>query len=237
MEEAEKKYQMLTNKIMYTFILYVLFLGCQHNNKKTGTVSAKDELVMVEPLKEDTLNQDKNKDFIDEKNIVVIPDTSINKKLFLENYKSLSNFCSNKKSLPLVEMLRESPVVIFGNKSEKQYLLAYQYEGSSLNNYSCFEIGYFEDDIDVKLEKFNKIEEVDFHTESGLRLGLSFEEVVQIKGGGYKQQKISDYIVLNYRIEDYENSFLKEYNMPGYFIEIKLKNNMVSNIKFGFDYP
>jgi len=240
MEEAEGGYQMLMSKIMFTLILSVSLLGCQSNNEKTDVVGETTELVVAEPLKTDTasiLKQVKN--IIPEKKAInIVPDTTINKRLFLENYKSLSNFYSSEKPLVLVERLRESPVIIFGNKSNKEYLLAYQYEGNTENAYSCFEIGYFEEDKNVSLEKFNQTDETNFQTESGLRLGLSLEEVIRIKGQEYEQQKSGDYIVLNYKIEDYENSlFLKEYNMPGYFIEIRLKDNIVRKITFGFDYP
>ena len=197
-------------------------------------------MVVAEPLKTDTasiLKQVKN--IIPEKKAInIVPDTTINKKLFLENYKSLSNFYSNENPLELVERLRESPVIIFGNESNKEYLLAYQYGGNMENAFSCFEIGYFEDDKNVSLETFNQTRENNFQTESGLHLGLSLDDVIRIKGQEYEQQKSGDYIVLNYKIEDYENSlFLKEYNMPGYFIEIRLKDNIVRKITFGFDYP
>lgn len=240
MEEVEGGYQMLMSKIMFTLILSVWLLGCQSNNEKTDVVGKTTELVATEPLKVDTasiLKQEKN--IIPEKKAInIVPDTTINKKLFLENYKSLSDFYSNKNSLVLVERLRESPVIIFGNKSNKEYLLAYQYEGNTENAFSCFEIGYFEDDKNVSLETFNQTGENSFQTESGLRLGLSLNDVIRIKGQEYEQQKSGDYIVLNYKIEDYENSlFLKEYNMPGYFIEIRLKDNIVRKITFGFDYP
>lgn len=240
MEEVEGKYQMLMNKIMFTSILFALLLGCQSSNEKTNVTENTTELVVTEPLRIDTpsiLNQEKN--IIPEKRVVnIVPDTTINKKLFLENYKSLSNFYSSEKPLVLVERLRESPVIIFGNKSNKEYLLAYQYEGNTENAYSCFEMGYFEDDKNISLRKSNKTDETSFQTESGLCLGLSLEEVIRIKGQEYEQQKSGDYIVLNYRIEDYENSpFLREYNMPSYFIEIKLENNIVKKIIFGFDYP
>lgn len=240
MEEAEGGYQMLMSKIIFTPFLFVLLLGCQSNNEKTDVVRDKTELVVAEPLKTDTaliLKQEKN--ITTEKRVInIVPDKTINKKLFLENYQSLSNFYSNENPLELVEMLRESPIIIFGNKSNTGYLLAYHYEGNTENAFSCFEIGFFEDDKNVSLQTLYQTRENNFKTESGLRLGLSLADVIRIKGKEYEQQKSGDYMVLSYKIEDFENSlFLKEYNMSGYFIEIMLKDDIVRKITFGFFYP
>lgn len=230
---------MSMNKITDAFILFLL-LGSLSDNKKMNIVEEKRELPVAEFLKADTVpvHQQENRFVPEKKAVTVIPDTTINNKLFLENYKSLSNFYSDEKPLILVEGLRENPVIIFASKSLKEYLLAYRYEGNIENAYSCFEIGYFEEDRKVKLEKAIRVKESKFQTESGLCLGLSLKDVIRIKGEGYEQQKSGDYIVLNYKVEDFENSsFLQQYNMPGYFIKIKLKNNIVTNITFGFDYP
>lgn len=231
---------MLMSKIIFTLILSVWLFGCQSNNRKTDVIGGTTELNVAEPLKTDTasiLRQEIHS--IREKTAInIVPDTTINKKLFLENYKSLSNFYSNENPLKLVERMRQSPVFIFGNESNKEYLLAFQYEGNTENAFSCFEIGYFEDDKSISLEAFYQTKENNFQTESGLRLGLSLADVIRIKGQEYEQQKSEDYTVLSYKIEDYKNSlFLKEYNMPSYFIDIRLKDNIVRKITFGFDYP
>jgi hypothetical protein len=215
--------------------------GCQPNIERNNIVEAKTELAVTNPLKIDTtlISKEKGGEFIPPKKTVnIVPDTTINNKFFLKDYKSLSNFYSTNDPLLLVEEIRESPVIIFGNKSNKEYLLAYQYEGDTENAYSCFEIGYFEDDKMLSLERSNQTEETNFQTESGLRLGLSLDEITLIKGKEYEQQESGGYVVINYSIEDYKNSpFLKRYNMPGYFIQIRLKNNAVRKITFGFDYP
>lgn len=238
MEKMEGGHLMLMSKIMFMSIFFALLIGCKFNNRKTNVLDKKNEQVVLESLKTDTLlNEEKN--IISEiKKNNISPDTTINKKLFLENNMSLSNFYSREKPLVLVERLRESSVIIFGNKSNKEYLLAYQYEGNTENTYSCFEIGYFEDDKKISFENSNQSDEINFQTESGLCLGLSLEEITRIKGSKYEQHKLENYRVLIYKIEDYKNSsFLKEYNMPSYFIEIWLENNIVKKIKFGFDYP
>lgn len=244
MEEMEGGYQMLMSKLIIVFVLNLfMLLGCQSNKKQPIDVLEKEIVLPVlqasNPNTKSVPTQEKDDGFIHAKKVLsVVPDTTINNKLFLENYKSLSNFYLSDKSLSLVERLRESPVVIFGNKSKKEYLLAYQYEGNMENAYSCFEIGYFENDKNIIIAKYNQTDETNFETESGLRLGLSLEDVIHIKGREYEQLKSDDYTELNYNIKNYESSiFLKKYNMPGYFIKIKLKSNRVTNIIIGFDYP
>ena len=234
--------RILMSKTLFPIISFVL-LGCQCNNEKAAqTIIEAFDTSVSNPLKIDTavvLNIKEDNGIIQKKKgESTIPDTTINNKIRLENHRSLSTFYLTKTPLSIVERLRESPVIIFRNKSDREYLLAYQFEGNTENAYSCFEIGYFEDDENINLEKSNQTQETYFQTESGLRLGLSLEDVTQIKGQEYEKLQSGHYTVLRYKIDDYESSnFLKKYKFPVYFIEIKLKNNSVTNIKFGFSYP
>jgi hypothetical protein len=242
MEEVGEGFQILMSKTVFPIISFVL-LGCQCNTEKTAqTIIESIDTTVSNPLKIDkvvVLNLKEDNGVIKkEKGESIIPDTTINNKIILENYRSLSTFYMTKRPLSIVEGLRENPVIIFRNESDREYLLAYQYEGNTENAFSCFEIGYVEDDEIISLEKSNQTQETYFQTESGLRLGLSLEEVTQIKGREYVKQKSGDYTVLRYKIDDFENSnFLKKFNFPEYFIEIKLRNNIVANLKFGFSYP
>ncbi len=239
---SEEGCRILISIPLFPLISFVL-LGCQCNNEKTAqTIIEAIDTSVSNPLKIDTavvLNIKEDNGIIQKKKGErTIPDTTINNKIILENYRSLSTFYLTKRPLSIVEGLRENPVIIFRNESDREYLLAYQYEGNTENAFSCFEIGYVEDDEIISLEKSNQTQETYFQTESGLRLGLSLEDVTQIKGREYVKQKSGDYTVLRYKIDDYENSnFLKKFNFPEYFIEIKLRNNIVANLKFGFSYP
>ncbi|MGS2764688.1 hypothetical protein [Sinomicrobium sp. M5D2P9] len=225
------------SKKMIVPVLLALLLGCQPNTKKKDTFS---ESVISDTLKKDSISSshwEKDKIVSDKKYVEIVPDTTINQKLFLENENSLSDFYHSPRSLALIERIRESPVIIFGNKNNSEYLLAYQYEGNTENAFSCFEIGYFNDQITLR-EKTNPTESSDFKTESGIGLGISMEDVIQIKGENYKVEESEGYRIMTYRMDDYGNSsFLKRYNMPGYFIRIALKDDIVRRITFGFDYP
>lgn len=162
--------------------------------------------------------------------VLFIPDSTVNGRLFLNNQESARQFYSKISSEELIERFRESPILVFSSKSN-EYLIAYQYEGAGNNEFSCFEIGDIKDlkNITIIESDYNK-----FETESNLRLGLSFEELKRIKGEVYKRE--GDKVI--YSDEDYLNSsFLKRYNMPAYFLECTMKNDTVHKIKFGFEYP
>ena len=162
----------------------------------------------------------------------VQPDTLIQGFLALNNYSYSERFNDNLTSKNQVEFLRESPVFIFSSKHKSEYLLAYQYEGATKGEFSCFEIGYRSDletthsSIGVELERFV--------LESGVQLGLTLEELLKIKGNNYRKDK--DTVV--YAIEDYVGStFLKQQNSPGYFLKCTFKNDKINTIRFGFEYP
>ncbi len=62
----------------------------------------------------------------------------------------------------------------------------------------------------------------------------AFSCLIRIKGKSYKKNENK----IIYRITDYSNSnFLKNYNVPAYFLECTLKDNKIVKIKYGFDYP
>lgn len=160
------------------------------------------------------------------------PDTLVQGFVALNNSRSLDKVNLEITPKKLVEFVRESPVFIFSNKSNKEYLIAYQYEGAIENEFSCFEIGYMSDF--VKNDNIIHSSFENFILESGLQLGISFEELRKIKGDTYviEEDKVT------YRITDYLHSkFLKKYNMPSYFLECTLMDDKIVRIKFGFDYP
>lgn len=165
----------------------------------------------------------------------VLPDTTINKKLHLEDYTTAKRFYKDIEEVQFIERLRSSSVALFSNKNKKEYLMAYMYEGGTRYAFSCFEIGYRKDIPGVKA---NKTQEEHFETESGLKLGISLEKIELKKGKSYLKQTKGREVIITYRINDMESSsFLQWYAMPGYFIEITLTDNKATKIFFGFDYP
>ncbi|CAN5193060.1 hypothetical protein BH09BAC2_BH09BAC2_18830 [soil metagenome] len=239
MEEVVGESPTLMNKlIMMIYILFAL-IGCQSSQeKKTQLPSGNINYVSDTNRVQIDSSIPKPIDTIIKKSERFEPDTTVNKKLFLENYLSSEKFYAKINVVDLVEKIRSSPVVIFSNTNNDEYLLAYQYEGNSKNSFSSFEIGYVKSLEGVDAKKIYQSNESSFKTESGLKLGLSFAEIVNIKGKGFKKKDAGNETILSYRIEDYDKStFLRRYNMPGYFIELVLKEDKVIKVLFGFDYP
>lgn len=190
-------------------ICLCLFCGCKGDNKQHKRLEKMNVIT-------DTITN------------TFIPDSSINGKLRLNDDSSLQEFYPNINTLKLVEFVRESPIIAFCNASKSEYLLVYQYEGNMQNEFSCFEVGYY----DEKIQSYARTNYKEFVIESGLRLGLSLEEVESIKGKNYTKQGSK----IIYQINNPNSVFLSNYNMPEYFLECDLQKNKVVKIKFGFTY-
>ncbi|GGF30304.1 hypothetical protein [Flavobacterium limi] len=229
----------MNNKMILPSLWILLAIGCKENVNNTKIVQqSKSQVETVIVAKPDSISIVKNKKLIENELKEVLPDSTVNKLLILENNESLQKFYKDYKTISTIDRLRESPVVIFISKDKSQYLLAYQYEGNTKNNFSCFEIGYFENEKKLNQNSSYNVEDKIFETESKLSLGISLERLIEIKGNSYKTKNDKDESILTYRIDNYEkSSFLKKYNMPGYFMEFRLKNNKITKILFGFDYP
>jgi hypothetical protein len=205
------------------FIVFCFLIGC---NKSSQTNQSLEIKTVVEQVQ---FTNEKPEDDI-------VPDTTINGCLKLEDYSSTKLFYPDYENISLIEEVREHLIVIFSNKNKTQYLLAFQYEGDTKDSYSCFEIGLWNNE---KFEdmKFFITDEKEFVTESGVRLGMTLDDLISKKGQDYIITTEAD-TLLRYRIDNMEISpFLKRYSMPGYFMEYKIKLNKVQRIQFGFDYP
>lgn len=238
MAKTERKSQMLMSKALL-FLLLPILLSCQSKGDVRDIDRTKNEPKIAESISVERKSIGvKQEEKTQKKLSNVVPDTTINSKLYLENYESTLLFYDKNKSLELVERIRETPVAVFLNKSGQEYLLAYQYEGSNEKTFSCFEIGYFKDEKSLTKAKSIRTTEVGFETESGLHLGMSLENLKNIKGNDFENIQLENFVIVKYKIDNPETSpFLRKYNMPGYFIEAHSKNNIISKIKFGFDYP
>lgn len=229
----------MNNKIVIPSLLMLLAIGCKENLSNSN-ITKNNNLIVDSGLnsKNDSiLVKSKNNDFKEELN-EVLPDSTINKTLSLRNDESLKSFYKNFEEIKLIDKIRESPVAIFSNKDVSQYLIVYQYEGDVKNSFSCFEIGYFKDDEKLMKQSNYRTQNNTFNTESNLALGTTLDEIVKIKGDGYKSKNVNDEQIITYRIDDYDkSSFLKKYDMPSYFMEFRLKDSKVTKIVFGFDYP
>lgn len=209
MVKVEQKYLTLMSSFLLMF--FVLF-SCQQSEKKIQE-KIENETVITEKFSK--------------------PDFKINQ-LELRKENTLINFSS--QNVVLHGNIRYSPIVAFANKEKKEYLLAYQYEGDVKNSFSCFEIGYLKDD--AKLENdVVKTKYEDFETESGLKLGMTLEQITNLKGSDYKVEKKSNEEIIRYTIDNPDDPKIKQYEMSPYFMEFYLKDNKLYKIIFGFEYP
>ncbi len=200
---------MLMNSL---FVLFFLLFSCQESNKK------------VQKRLENKVNL--NEKFSK-------PDFKINL-LELRNENTLAKFYSS--NIKLQDRLRYSPVVVFENKDKTKYLITYHYDGDVKYAFSCFEIGYLKDDHKLKNGIVTTNYE-NFTTESGVKLGMSLQEIINLKGNDYKVEKKSNEEIIRYTIDNPDNPKIKQYEMPPYFMEFYLKDNKVYKIIFGFEYP
>jgi hypothetical protein len=130
--------------------------------------------------------------------------------------------------------MRQSPVKIFCNKAETEYLMAYHYEGSAENAFDCFEIGYINGNKQIKRVAIKMDNIASFNTENDLKLGMALDDLIKIKGNNFNKKNST----IRYEINNYSQStFLKKYNMPGYFLECAISNSKIVKITFGFEYP
>lgn len=173
------------------------------------------------------------KNNINNEKAVFVPDTTINGELILDNSSALKNFYTISPKIKLVSALRESPVVIFFNNDQTEYLLAYQYEGNTENAFSCFEVGYTNKEL--FRNKYSITQKNRFTTENKIGLGITLNKLISIKGNAYTLKPDSTIV---YQIGDFANDkYLQQHNMPAYFLECAIKNSKVSKIKFGFVQP
>lgn len=210
-------------------LLILLTLGCKDH---------KDSEVLKRDSHQESISSHNTKNNSVQETNQVVPDTTVNKKLLLSNDTSLQKFYTGNENIIAINEIRESPVIIFINKSKDEYLIAYQYEGSTKYAFECFEIGYFNDEKNLSKVKTYTISEENFGTETGIKLGMTSEELQSIKGNNFQKSKTDDKTIITYRNSDFEtSSFLKYHNMPSYFMEFTLKQDKIVKIKFGFDYP
>jgi hypothetical protein len=57
---------------------------------------------------------------------------------------------------------------------------------------------------------FKNIDANTFETESGIKLGLTFANIIGIKGRRYTERKDKDIIIITYEIKNENNVFLKK---------------------------
>lgn len=121
------------------------------------------------------------------------------------------------------------PYAIFTNERKTEMLKLYLFYGVEKNDFYQIEVSPYEHNIIANPTKYNN-----FRTESGIMLGMSKKDLIDIKGYGFVEKDNT----IRYEISDYEKSyFLQEYNLPIYFAEYTFIENKLYKFYFGFEYP
>jgi hypothetical protein len=76
-----------------------------------------------------------------------------------------------------------------------------------------------------------------FITESGIRLGISLEDLKGIKGDVFVHRSYYNIDTLSYKINDFNTKFLLKYHMPEYYAYYVFYNKKLIEFGFGFTYP
>lgn len=221
------------NKIFISISLLPLFLlntGCKNAAKKEDNNAEKQVAESINYTPKSAVKDSLSK---------YIPDSTINNKLIFDDDNSTEKFYPDYKKLSYYDITAFShPFILFVNKNISQYLIAYTYEGGTVNAFDCFETGYYKENKKLDTLKYYRTNEQHFKTESDLGLGSSFEEIINKKGTGCKKAQIGNDLLIKYEIKDTSVSpFLQRYCMPSYFEKFYLRNNKAYKIIFGFGYP
>ena len=156
-----------------------------------------------------------------------IPDTTINKEFILNSSPSFQHvFSVWQGTYP--DLLEKDATLMFCNKSKSQYLMAYLNEKEKNQGFSCFEIGY----IKALFSKRECLESdySDFATENGVKLGMTRDKLLNVKGTDYY---IMTENFVRYLIDDSGKVMTNQKSSPKYVLECEFEDDRVSWIKMG----
>jgi len=193
-------------------IITTLNIGC--DNKKTSNEEIK---ISSTRYVEDTCTHDGFKPDLCINNIELINIQSVRKQ-----FGDLKPFVKDSSSsLPYAEFL---------NDKGTEKLTVYLFYGTDYNELYQFMV----EASSSKDKKLKRLKDAFFSTENNIKLGISKDELVKIKGNDFTE--IDN--VIKYILSDYEKScFLQKYNLPEYFAEYTFNKDKLTKIYFGFKYP
>lgn len=225
---GKKSNQMVNNIAKNTIlIIYILFGSCL--NGKDAKI--KENIVF-------TNNEMKINDYL----IKLKPDTTVNNKLMLLNSTSIN------ENLPTISKTPQynDYVFVLNTNGDECLSLGVSYGGTA-NEFISFDIFYKSDksiqkDIIYQKIDFNKISFYQsnyniFFSESNIKLGMSKEEIVKIKGTNFKKSIVGNVECLIYEIDNIKSSFLIRYNMPAYTAKYYYNKGILIRFSYGFEIP
>lgn len=180
-------------------------------------------------------------------------DTTINGKLTLWNDFHLPNIsCITNDTTDITNLLMSSdtaivnadvtsifggvPYVLFFNVDNTEFCFATPYYGTCAKCFLAYYIGYTRN-IVAKDFKYIETKEQTFHTESGIHLGMSMDEVINIKGNAFhtKNNMFTYYFISPAANDDIDiMEYYKDNDMGDMFMTIVSDNGIVVGIAFGY---
>ena len=164
---------------------------------------------------------------------IFIPDKSING-IFIFDSLSLKSKIPN--ICQLIDHEGPGARVCLLNNQKYQLLTLIFHSGSNAYEVAEIKVEFANSDLDNNQKQILNADI--FKTESGIKLNMGKQELINIKGNDYQIESLNGIEVLTYKISDFNKSdILKEYNMPEYYARYKFKNGSLIEFQFGFTYP
>ena len=152
-----------------------------------------------------------------------IQENTVNKNFILDSVFSFQNVPSNNQGI-YSDSLEKNTNLLFCNTSKNQYLIAYL---NGNKEFSCFEIGYIKPS---SKEQYFKLTYPVFSTENGIKLGMSRNQLLAIKGTDFyvmTEESVKYIIDTSGKVMTNQNNEMK------YVLECKFENDKIIKIKMG----
>lgn len=121
--------------------------------------------------------------------------------------------------------------------NQNQVFKLWFYPGGYADEFEYFEVNHGSSSS-IEGLKFKQIESDQFITESGIRLGISKEELFEIKGKNYSNElSTANEIIYSFGPDSELHDFLKQKNAAGYEAKYKFINNRLVKFEFGYILP
>lgn len=171
-----------------------------------------------------TFKSDKAETIIN-KDLSFLPDSSISGLIFLRNDSLTEMKCGDL--MGIIDNSLAYPSGYISNIDTTEVAKITIYPGDTYNTFSVIEVSNYSNQ---PIKKYFPVKH--FITESGIKLGVNKNEVIEIKGNLFVEKNNS----IEYKASE-KNKFLLKKNFPFYTASYEFKNDTLSKFQFGFDYP
>ena len=164
---------------------------------------------------------------------IFVPDTTVSG-IKLQDPVSLTSKIPNIRTL--IDESGPGGQAFILNRDSSEILILTFHAGTSWDRVAEFHISANKNGTHYR--KSFKLNIDIFVTESNIKLKMTKNDLIKIKGRNYNLKKGSDNEIIKYEIDDYLTSkFLGRYNYPEYYEIYTFNKNRLIKIDFGFQYP